>query len=126
MKTPSSIVLSISFSFLLFTLALLVQPILASPFPNPFSAETLDHQSQSHSKRAIVFNQTEAEDGQKLDFYSPINSTLEGQMLTIIPGPYAIGLGEPLNAIVSANSDAEVLTVEGSCYGLREYRDRIN
>lgn len=113
MKTPSSIVLSISFSFLLFTLALLVQPILASPFPNPFSAEALDHQSQSHSKRAIVFNQTEAEDGQKLDFYSPINSTLEGQMLTIIPGPYAIGLGEPLNAIVSANSDAEVLTVEG-------------
>jgi hypothetical protein len=36
-----------------------------------------------------------------------------GQMLTIIPGPTTVGLGEPLNVIVSGASDASVLTVEG-------------
>lgn len=31
----------------------------------------------------------------------------------IIPGPYAIGLGEPLNVIISGKSDKSVLNVPG-------------
>ena len=36
-----------------------------------------------------------------------------GSMLTILPGNETIGLGEPINVILSGQSDASVLTVEG-------------
>lgn len=110
--SPFLSLLSISI-LILTTLSTLIQSVNSSPsFPYPPPSSSSASYS-SLSKRQVIYNESQVTDGQKVDFYSPINRTQQGQMLTIIPGPYAIGLGEPLNAIVSARSDPQVLTPEG-------------
>ncbi|UZJ53872.1 hypothetical protein CBS101457_003192 [Exobasidium rhododendri] len=73
--------------------ALLVASVAASPFPQ--------NDSLTLRKRGNGLNYTDPNDADG------------GQMLTIIPGSTTVGLGEPLNVIVSGLSDASVLTVEG-------------
>lgn len=44
-----------------------------------------------------------------------------GSMLTKVPGTFPAGLGEPINVIISANSDPDVLKDQETDGGLRNY-----
>ncbi|PSS06576.1 hypothetical protein PHLCEN_2v3634 [Hermanssonia centrifuga] len=44
-----------------------------------------------------------------------------GSLLTQVPGTFPAGLGEPLNVIMSANSDSDVLKDQETDGGLRNY-----
>ncbi|TFK52349.1 hypothetical protein OE88DRAFT_1657558 [Heliocybe sulcata] len=52
-------------------------------------------------------------------YYDPLDSG--GGMLTQVPDTYPAGLGEPINVILSGNSDAAVLVDQQSDGGLRNY-----
>ncbi|KDQ62748.1 hypothetical protein JAAARDRAFT_30658 [Jaapia argillacea MUCL 33604] len=52
-------------------------------------------------------------------FYLPTSNG--GAMLTIVPDTYPAGLGEPLNGIITANSDSDVLVDQEINGGLRNY-----
>jgi len=54
-----------------------------------------------------------------LGYYNPYDSG--GNLLTYIPGPYTVGVGEPVNAILSGNSDADILVDQETNGGLRNY-----
>ncbi|KAJ3735896.1 hypothetical protein DFJ43DRAFT_763779 [Lentinula guzmanii] len=52
-------------------------------------------------------------------YYSPLSNG--GSMLTIVDGTFPAGQGEPLNIIISANSDQAVLVDQETDGGLRNY-----
>ncbi|KAH8113518.1 hypothetical protein DFH11DRAFT_1599133 [Phellopilus nigrolimitatus] len=56
-------------------------------------------------------------------YYDPNSSG--GSMLTGVPDTFPAGLGEPLNVILSANSDAAVLVDQANKGGLRNYYQAI-
>jgi len=56
-------------------------------------------------------------------FFNPKDAG--GSFLTNVPGTFPAGLGEPLNAIVSGNSDAAVLVDQMNDGGLRNYFQSI-
>ncbi|KAF9642558.1 hypothetical protein BDM02DRAFT_3105500 [Thelephora ganbajun] len=54
-----------------------------------------------------------------LGYYNPID--YGGYMLTYIPTEWTVGLGEPVNAILSAKSDPQILIDQETNGGLRNY-----
>ncbi|KAJ3550816.1 hypothetical protein NM688_g4993 [Phlebia brevispora] len=52
-------------------------------------------------------------------YYNPMNNG--GSMLTQVPGTYPAGLGEPINCIITGNSDADVLKDQETDGGLQNY-----
>ncbi|KAF9783305.1 hypothetical protein BJ322DRAFT_145059 [Thelephora terrestris] len=52
-------------------------------------------------------------------FYNPLD--YGGYMMTYIPTEYTVGLGEPVNAILSAKSDPQILIDQETNGGLRNY-----
>jgi hypothetical protein len=52
-------------------------------------------------------------------YYNPYLT--DGSLLTIVPDTFPAGLGEPINTIITANSDADVLKDQQTDGGLRNY-----
>ncbi|KAI0789660.1 hypothetical protein C8Q75DRAFT_146840 [Abortiporus biennis] len=94
-----------SLSILLFSLC---APILASPSNNDLSRR--GSPPSPFTRRADV---------PAAGFFAPGSSG--GAMLTVVPGTNPPNLGEPLNVIISANSDSQVLVDQEIDGGLRNY-----
>ncbi|KAL4249062.1 hypothetical protein ABKN59_007535 [Abortiporus biennis] len=94
-----------SLSILLFSLC---APILASPSNNDLSRR--GSPPSPFTRRANV---------PAAGFFAPGSSG--GAMLTVVPGTNPPNLGEPLNVIISANSDSQVLVDQEIDGGLRNY-----
>ncbi|CED82398.1 hypothetical protein [Phaffia rhodozyma] len=72
----------------------------------------------------MTMNSMDRRESSSLGYTNP--SLTGGQMLTIVNETYPAGLGEPLNMIISANSDAAVLVDSADNGGLRNYYLSLN
>ncbi|KAF9465332.1 hypothetical protein BDZ94DRAFT_1254308 [Collybia nuda] len=86
---------------------LLCSPTLTFGFPSPWMSLTWKRAAETPRKVP------------ELGYYNPLDSG--GSMLTKIPVTYPMGQGEPVNAIISGASDAEVLVDAEVGGGLRNY-----
>ncbi|CAO1629709.1 unnamed protein product [Sympodiomycopsis kandeliae] len=95
-------------STLALSVCLLTTTTITTTLASPFSRRANDANT---GMTLAAANRYEPWPG-SVDFYNP-REKVNGSMLTYIPGPYTVGVGEPLNAIVSGRSSRSVLTPQG-------------
>ncbi|KZV95485.1 hypothetical protein EXIGLDRAFT_735208 [Exidia glandulosa HHB12029] len=90
-------------------------PIIISLVASTSAFPTSLHELASSLRRRASDARLKTDKG----YVSPVDKG--GKMLTSVPGTFPEGLGEPLNVVISGNSDAAVLVDSPQNGGLRNY-----